>query len=396
MTGRLSATRGGYGTSPGPSRHRCTLLDGPLKFRFPSVLCGHSCPEGPARDSQAQHGPQPPCCPRPGALPGAWRGWRPLPEGRPARSITPSQCPAPRDSQVPSPSGFHQTSWKGTEAFRALTGTPAQGPPGPQTAGVGPAAPQSRGSVDSSRPSLCPQHWVLWVGHDLCPSPPSPSHPRIRCLQALGVSGPRSEGDGPCPVCGLLLTSEPTGWAAEPLVCLEAGMPDSQPWVVMCPEARGLQTGSPHQPGAGHGPQGAGDTALPSTGSRENRCLMWKVPAVSPCPHPRAGRRRPSTAGPPGTPPRACSPSSAEQAGTGLSCGPGGGGNSPLRVVSHTKHGSTSQRELTGTDSAIRELRAASQGLSSRGDMEDLGRERGDSTPGLCYEVGAPGRPGPA
>ena len=166
---------------------------------------------------------------------------------------------------------------------------------------------------------------------------------------------------------GLQKLAEPTGWAAEPLVCLEAGMPESQAWVVMCPEARGLQTGSPHQPGAGHGPQGAGDTALPSTGSRENQCLTWKVPAVSPCPHPKAGRRRPSTAGPPGIPPRACSPSSAEQAGTGLSCGPGGCGNSLLRVVSHTKHGSTSQWELTGTDSAIGELRAAEPGAELEG-----------------------------
>ena len=219
-----------------------------------------------------------------------------------------------------------------------------------------------------------------WLGATSCASVPGPPE------------GPRG--------CPEPLSARRCLWFAAALRAhlthLCSGMPDSQPWVVMCPEARGLQTGSPHQPGAGHGPQGAGDTALPSTGSRENRCLMWKVPAVSPCPHPRAGRRRPSTAGPPGTPPRACSPSSAEQAGAGLSCGPGGGGNSPLRVVSHTKHGSTSQRELTGTDSAVRELRAASQGLSSRGDMEDLGRERGDSTPGLCYQVGAPGRPGPA
>lgn len=69
--------------------------------------------------------------------------------------------------------------------------------------------PPSRGPVDSSRPSVCPQHWILRVGRDPCLSPPSPSHPRIRCLQALGVWGPRSEGEGPYPVCSLLLTSDP-------------------------------------------------------------------------------------------------------------------------------------------------------------------------------------------
>lgn len=158
MAGRPSATRRGRGASPGPSRHRCTLPDGPLEFRLPSVPCGRSCPQGPARDSQAQRGPRPPRCPRPGALPGAWRGWQPLPKGRPARSIAPPQCPALRGSQVLSPSGFCQTGWKGTEAFRAPRGTPGQGPPGPQTAGEGPAAP-----------GCAPQAGALWTA----PAPPS-------------------------------------------------------------------------------------------------------------------------------------------------------------------------------------------------------------------------------
>lgn len=60
-------------------------------------------------------------------------------------------------------------------------------------------------------------------------------------------------------------------------------MPGSRPWVVMCPEASGLQMGSPHQPGARHGLQGMGDTAPPPTGSHENWCLMWKVPKGRAC-----------------------------------------------------------------------------------------------------------------
>ena len=179
-------------------------------------------------------------------------------------------------------------------------------------------------------------------------------------------------------------------------------MPSLPPWVVMCPEASGLQMGSPHQSGARHRLQGMGDTAPPpplglmKTGALCGKCQKGG-PSVSPCPYTTESRWRPSIAGPPRTQPRACSPLSAEQAGAGLSCEPGGGGSSPLRGVSHTKHGSASLRKLTGTDSAVRELRAAEPGDELGGvGTECPGQERGDSTLGLCYRwrpQGTPGQP---
>ena len=68
-----------------------------------------------------------------------------------------------------------------------------------------------------------------------------------------------------------------------------------------------------------------------------------------------------------------------------------GVGAARWRGVSHTKHGSASLQELTGTDSAVRELRAAEPGDELGGggvDMEGPGQEKGDSTPGLCYRWG--------
>lgn len=212
MAGRLSATRRGRGASPGPSRHRCTLPDGPLEFRLPSVPCGRSCP----RPCQRQPSPAwPPASPLPPAWCLAWslEGLAAPAQGE-ARQVH-------RSTTVSSPEGFPGaltlrvlSDW--LERHRSLQspeGDPWAGPAWSPDCWRGACCPRlcppSRGPVDSSRPSVCPQHWILRVGRDPCLSPPSPSHPRIRCLQALGVWGPRSEGEGPYPVCSLLLTSDP-------------------------------------------------------------------------------------------------------------------------------------------------------------------------------------------
>lgn len=136
---------------------------------------------GAAKPSVAPASP----LPRPGALPGAWRGWQPLPKGRPARSAG--------STTVSSPGGFPGaltlrvlSDW--LERHRSLQsprGTPGQGPPGPQTAGEACCprlCPPSRGPVDSSRPSVCPQHWILRVGVILPVLPAPVTH-------GSGVSG---------------------------------------------------------------------------------------------------------------------------------------------------------------------------------------------------------------
>lgn len=147
-------------------------------------------------------------CPEPGGAGG------PCPKrGPPGPSLRHSAQPLGAPRALPHPQGFVRLGGKAQKPSQ-----PRQGPLGrarliPRLLVRGllspSCAPQAGALWTAPTHPICPQHWVLQVGRDPCLSPPSPSHPWIRCLQALGVSGPRSEGDGPCPVCGLLLTSEP-------------------------------------------------------------------------------------------------------------------------------------------------------------------------------------------
>ena len=163
-------------------------------------------------------------------------------------------------------------------------------------------------------------------------------------------------------------------------------MPSLPPWVVMCPEASGLQMGSPHQSGARHRLQGMGDTAPPpplglmKTGALCGKCQKGG-PSVSPCPYTTESRWRPSIAGPPRTQPRACSPLSAEQAGAGLSCEPGGGGSSPLgefRTQNTALPACGSSLALTQPSGSSELL---SQGMSSGGSARSALARRGVTPP---------------